>query len=121
MEEKKEKKNKGGRPTKTKDKKLDYQIGLRFSMADRVIIKLKADKAGLSMSDYIRQAAKEGKVRRMPTPEEIQLYRDFSGAVNNLNQLVKESHKQNLSMIAPDLLKMMKALNDLIKRFDNQD
>ena len=84
---------------------------------------MKAEKAGLNASDYVRQAAKKAQVKakRKLAPEEIQLINDLSGVANNLNQLTKEAHKQNLAMIAPELLKALKKVNNLLEKFDNDN
>lgn len=121
MENKKAERKKGGRPKKADPDKRGSTIGIRFSKSESTLIKLKAEKAGISASDYVRQSAKKSTVNRMPTPEEIQLFKDFTAVSNNLNQLTKEAHKQNLAMIGPSLLKTMSELNRILKEIDNKN
>jgi len=124
MEEEKEEKKqkgKGGRPIKEESQKRSYRIGLRFSMAEKVSLKQKAERAGLTPSEYIRQASLKGRIIPAPGAEELKAYRELTGIANNLNQLTKEAHKQNLPMIAPRLLKAMEDVNKLIKSLDNKD
>lgn len=114
-----QKKPKGGRPKSEAKDKLNSQIGVRFSMADQVKIKLKAEAANMSASDYIRQAAINATVKRPPTPEEMELYRVLAGMANNLNQLTKEAHKQNLPSLSPLILRSLNEINATIKKLQN--
>jgi len=121
MEENKEKKNKGGRPVKKI--KREYSIGFYASLKEKTIIQEKSSKAGARVADYVRELAVNGKVRKRDTPEQIQLYKDIRGAVNNLNQLTKEAHKEGLSGLQTKLVKTLNELNGLLERLrdDNQD
>lgn len=117
--ENQEKKTKGGRPKKGASNGLNSQIGVRFSMADRVLIRLKAEKAGLTASDFIRQSALSATIKQPPSEEQRKLYRDLSGMANNLNQLAKEAHKQNLPTLAPLLLRAINEINTTLKLIQN--
>ena len=124
MEEKKEEKKekgKGGRPRKTESQKRSYRIGLRFTKAEKVSLNQKAERAGIGAAQYIRQAALNGIIIPPPGAEELKAYRELTGIANNLNQLTREAHKQNLTMIAPRLLKAMEEVNKIIKSLDNKD
>jgi hypothetical protein len=90
-------------------------------MAEKVSLKQKAERAGLTPAEYIRQASLKGRIIPAPGAEELKAYRELTGIANNLNQLTKEAHKQNLPMIAPRLLKAMEDVNKLIKSLDNKD
>ena len=55
METVRMKKKKGGRPTKTLKKEL--RVTARFSKLEYYILQQKSGKAGINISEYLRQAA----------------------------------------------------------------
>ena len=96
-------------------------MGFNASLIERTIIREKAKMNGVKLADYLRDLALKGKVRRRPTIEEIKLFRDLAGVSNNLNQLTREAHRQNLSILIPKLLKTLDELNKLIESYDHKD
>ena len=118
MEEEK-KKNKGGRPAKKL--KRDSKMGFNATLVERTVIQAKAKQSGLKAADYLRDLALRGKLRQVPTAEELQLFRDLSGVANNLNQLTKEAHQQNLSALVPKVLRTLDEIHHLIKHLDHKD
>lgn len=83
-------KNKGGRPPKTI--KRNRIIALKCTLLEERIIRGKAKKAMLSVSEYLREMAINGAImmRGRPLPKEILA---FTGTLNhlaaNLNQIAK--------------------------------
>ncbi len=106
--------NKGGRPTKAV--KRESKMGFNATATERLVIQEKAKRSGLRLADYLRQIAMQGKARARPTPEELQLYRDLTGVANNLNQLTKAAHQQNLSVMVPRLLKTLEEVTNALKK-----
>ena len=82
-------------------------MGFNATLVEHAVILEKAKKYGLRPADYLRDLAMKGKPRHMATTEEMQLYRDITGIANNLNQLTKEAHRQNLSALVPKLLRIL--------------
>jgi hypothetical protein len=113
MEEEKRKQRKGGRPPK--EDKRTHQLGISLTSVELAKVTAKAMMAGLRPAVYIRQMAVDGKAIPLPSPADVQLHRDLTGAANNLNQLTKEAHQQNLLVIVPRLLKNLEAVNQLIQ------
>lgn len=118
MEEKKEIK-KGGRPPKII--KRESKMGFNATKVERTVIQEKAKKTGLRVADYLRDLALKGKPRQMATAEELKLYRDIAGMANNLNQLTKEAHQQNLPALVPRVLKTLEEINKALKALDNKN
>jgi hypothetical protein len=114
-------KHKGGRPSKEATSKLGYKIGLRFTLVESTLIKIKAKNAGVTPSRYIRESALTGNVKGRLSQEEQKLFRSLEGMANNLNQIAKEAHKQNLALVIPRLLETMKAINQTIQSYDNKN
>ncbi len=114
-------KHKGGRPSKEATAKLVHKIGLRFTLVESTLIKIKAKNAGVTPSRYIRESALTGNVNGRLSEEEQKLFRSLEGMANNLNQIAKEAHKQNLALVIPRLLETMKAINQTIQSYDNKN
>ena len=119
MDEIKTKNHKGGRPPKKITRST--KMGFNASLVEHAIIRQKAKMNGVKLADYLRDLALHGKVRRIPTPIEIQMLRDFSGTTNNLNQIAKEAHQQKLPSLIPKLLKTVDAINKFLHDYDHQD
>lgn len=83
--------NKGGRPPKTI--KRNRTIGLKCTLLEERIIRGKAKKAMLSVSEYLREMAINGTImmRGRPLPKEILA---FTATLNhlaaNLNQIARQ-------------------------------
>jgi len=118
MEEENRKRNKGGRPPKIE--KQEYKLSFNATLSDKQFILAKAQRSGVRLADYLRDIALKGKVRDLPTAEEIQQTRDLTGVANNLNQLTKEAHKQNLAFFVPDLLDLLTKLHKTLEAIDNK-
>ncbi len=87
-------KHAGGRPSKTK--KRNITKGIRFTLDEYLIIKTKAAKAGKNLTTYIRHAALEQNMKPTLTGEERHYVRQLIGMANNLNQLTKKAHQNDL-------------------------
>jgi hypothetical protein len=88
---------------------------------ESTLIKIKAKNAGVTPSRYIRESALTGNVNGRLSEEEQKLFRSLEGMANNLNQIAKEAHKQNLALVIPRLLETMKAINQTIQSYDNKN
>ena len=86
--------NKGGRPTK--EIKRDKLMGVKCSSIEKFLIKTRAQKSGLTVSEYLRNLGLGSKIdmRKIPFPKEIL---QFTGTLNhlaaNLNQIAKKRNQ----------------------------
>lgn len=85
-------KHSGGRPKKPV--KRDIVKGVRFTKSEYYVVKLKAAKAGIGISLFVRQMAINGKVQPLLDDEERQFVRQLVGMANNLNQITKKGHQE---------------------------
>ncbi|WP_197285468.1 plasmid mobilization relaxosome protein MobC [Pedobacter sp. R20-19] len=108
-------KSKGGRPVKKI--KREKIIMVRLSKTDHFIIEGKANKAGIKISDWFRQAAKAGKVSPRISPEDLKVFRMLAGMANNLNQLTKLSHEQGLLVFQKKCRELMGKIHKLINNY----
>lgn len=97
METVRMKKKKGGRPTKKLKREL--RITARFSKLEHYILQQKAGKAGINVSEFLRQAAITVKVTARLTEEERNIIRQLIGMANNLNQMAKVANREGMRSI----------------------
>lgn len=112
-------KAKGGRPIKTIKK--DSGIRVRLSKTERYLISEKAKKAGLKLSDWVRQAAKTATVKSRFSADEMSMMRTLTGMANNLNQLTKLAHQQGLLVIQKRCRDLISLIDDVLQYFVRDD
>lgn len=115
MEKENTGKNRGGRPRKTGNRAINFSI--RFTNPERFVLKEKAKLAGITLSNYIRQAALTGKIFSKISPKEQALLRSLSGIAGNLNQLTKASHKEGFTKNAFHFSNLLKGIEEVITKF----
>ncbi|MBS7566839.1 hypothetical protein KHS38_20710 [Mucilaginibacter sp. Bleaf8] len=111
--------NTGGRP-KSRIKK-DDNIKVRVSATQRLRIAAKAEKAGLSLSEFFRQAALKAVVRPRMSKEEAAHYRTFAGAANNFNQFVKMAHQAGILTMTKKGWELLHEIENILKRIKGDD
>lgn len=119
MEEKKKERNKGGRPKK--EVARTHKMGFNATPLEFDRIKGKAYQAGLKVADYLRDCALRAKPRKTLSEEQRKHYQVLAGLANNLNQLTKEAHKQNLPSLAPILLRTLNEINTTLKQMQHDN
>jgi len=112
-------KAKGGRPIKIIKK--DSGVRIRLSRTERYLIDEKAKKAGMKISEWMRQASKNAKVQSRFSADEMNMMRTLAGMANNLNQLTKLAHQQGLLVIQRNCRELISLINDALKYFVEHD
>lgn len=85
-----ESKNKGGRPPKDPEKKRDQVLKSYTTKEEKEAIEFKADFAGLSVSDFLRDLALDMEVSHKANSEELQAVRYLLGKISgHTNQIAK--------------------------------
>ena len=104
---------KGGRPRKYNEGQQAPRATVRFSQSEYEKILHQAEAAGLSVSDYCRQAALTAEVKAAIRPDVVPLLNELRAIGNNLNQLAKKAQADGIRSIAfkaDDALNQLKAL-----------
>ena len=83
-----------GRPKKAI--RQEKNIGFFVTHQQYFIIQQKASKAGVNLSDYLRQTAVFGEVRTRWTEEERELFKGLVSISNDIHQLVELSRKEGV-------------------------
>lgn len=100
-------KRKSGRPIKTE--KRVRTTGIRFSKNELFIIKGKAEKAGLLLTQYVRKMAINGEIKRRFVSQLI-------GMSNNLNQLAKRCHEEGALTAVRHFEKYRNQIDELLNQ-----
>ncbi|WP_028890689.1 mobilization protein MbpA [Tenacibaculum sp. 47A_GOM-205m] len=88
----------------------NYKIEFRCSLYEKKLLKVKAKKAGLSLSEFCRKSANEKEISERLTDEQISLYKMLVQYHNNfksIGNLIKNKH--------PDLYQKVYQTADEIK------
>lgn len=83
-----------GRPAK--NTKREIRAAVRFTKSEYFIVKEMAAKAGINVSDYLRQVAINAEIKSRLTDEEKQFVSQLIGMSNNLNQIAKICHQEGI-------------------------
>ncbi len=90
------------------------RITVRLNSEEYNTIKDKATYFRVPMALYIRNAALD-KYMKSPLSEQDQnMWRNLSGACNNLNQLTRLAHTNGLNSMALEIIKMLKEFESII-------
>lgn len=115
VQELKQKKRKGGRPSKPV--KRQKVVCVRFTKTEHFIAAQKAEKAKSSLSDYIRESAIHALVKARFSEEDRHFYRQFTGLANNINQMAKLAHQEGLLSALFRFENDLNLINEALKRF----
>lgn len=113
MENKRKNKSKGGRPTKGEDK-LTVSINLKLTPKDYNFLKEKAEKMGLTPTQYAREMTVNGGIKSRFTLEELDLTRKLAGMANNLNQIAKRINRNEYLQVGLDLVVLASKIKELV-------
>lgn len=109
-------KHKGGRPVKAL--KRETATGIRFTKDEYFLVKHKAAKAGMRITQYIREMSVQGQVTARLTPEERSQVRQLVGLANNLNQLTKTAHQEGILKAMFYFGKYVKELDGVLRKLN---
>ncbi len=112
MDDSTKKKKQKGRPPKEADK-LSRSINLKLTAADYETVQKKAEKVGLTVTQYAREMTLNGGVKSRFTVEELDLIRKLSGEANNLNQLAKRAHQAGYQRVGNEVMVVLEWIKAL--------
>jgi len=102
-----------GRPPKVK--KQEKFIGYFVTKTQYFVIQQKAVKAGVNISDYMRQAAMTAQVKAKWTEEERAMVRQLVGISVELHRLVELARKEGSAQVALLFVKHRDVMDSIIK------
>ncbi len=107
-------KNRGGRPTVEESKRRSYTVNIRVNSQELMMLRLSAKEAGISDSEYARQAITKGKVEPRITPETMSLVRRLCGMDNNLNQIARQANTAGYRDVNRECLRLAAQIGSVI-------
>jgi hypothetical protein len=113
----------GGRPAKKLGEKRRYTVSVKLDTREYVSLKTKANLAGISRSEYIRQSISWSVIRSRLTPELNSHIRKLSGMGNNLNQIARKANAEGYTNARSEYLYLADKIDNVIKdiRDDSKD
>lgn len=111
--------NKGGRP-RSENKKC-YSINVAFDEVQYKIVLKNAQIANMNKTEWVRKSAILKKIYPRYTPDELKIFRDFSGVANNLNQLTKKANECGLGSFAVYCRDTVDHVNQYLNRLKMYD
>ncbi|MDO3645296.1 plasmid mobilization relaxosome protein MobC [Mucilaginibacter sp. L3T2-6] len=112
-------KHKGGRPKASI--KRESHAKIRLTATERILYNGRAKDAGMSLSDFVRDAIKSARVIARLSVEDMKLMRMMTGLANNLNQLTKLAHRDGLLSVARKCSEVLNDIDQALKYFNNDD
>jgi hypothetical protein len=107
----------GGRPKKAI--RQEKGIGFFVTKQQYFIIKGKAERAGVNLSDYLRQTAVFGQVKTRWTEEERDLFKKLVGICNDMSLVIRLCRQEG-AVSAARYFEQHRDLMDLVlKRFSH--
>ena len=110
-------KRRAGRPAKIIKREIRKTI--RFSANEHFIVKEKAAKAGLKLTEFIRQTAVYTTIKARLTVEERAMVKALIGMANNINQIAKACHRENVLQAMYYFQSTIKELDEVLKKLKN--
>lgn len=107
---------KGGRPRKSRDELRCHHVKAGFTDLEFDTVEYKAKQAGERVSDYIRAASLNAKVKARINEEQLELMRDIARMGNNLNQLARRANAGGFESVARQCTQFMVGLSILLDR-----
>jgi len=117
METVKRTKKKAGRPAKII--KRETRKTIRFSAKEYFIVKENAAKAGLKLTEYIRQTAIYATIKARLTAEERVMLKALIGMANNVNQIAKACHQESVLQAMYYFQSVIKDFDEILKKLKN--
>jgi hypothetical protein len=117
METGKKTKKKAGRPVKIIKRQIRKTI--RFTGNEFFIVKENSAKAGLKPAEYIRQTAIYATIKARLTQEERAIIKALIGMANNVNQIAKACHQENVLQAMFYFQSTIKELDEILKKLKN--
>ena len=106
--------------TEQQEPKREKEVKVRMTQAEHYAIGEKAHKAGKQLAVYMRDAALQKEIKAQLTPQQIEAYvayrKMFTGLSNNLNQLLREVHKEGLMKYAAKIETIVKEIEEKLKQ-----
>ena len=107
-----------GRPKLSDAEKLKYRIAVKFCTKDFYELKAKANRAGMSYSEFARLAIIGCEIRERLTPKQMDCIRKISGMANNLNQIARKANAAGYTNARTEYLYLAPEIDKILNKID---
>ena len=108
--------NRNGRPAKGAVEKKGHKVSLKMGIVDYYLLKAKARLAGLTLSEYVRQAIEKSEVKQRLSSEQLGYIRQLSGMANNINQIARKVNAAGYTEFYRECRDMIDWLDKIVKQ-----
>lgn len=109
-------KKKGGRPPMPEDERRQHTVKTGFNDLDHDTLVYRADNAGMSVSEFVHEAALNTPVKAHISDEHIEQVRGLAAMGNNLNQIARQANTSGLPSVIHLVRQILSDLQQLISR-----
>ena len=110
-----QKKNKGGRPRKTTDKK-SKALTIRFTKTEYLRVKARKKKANFkSASGFVAHAALHNPIQQHFLHSDVEFVKDLAGMGSNLNQLAHQANISGVKSVEDAVLELIGQISEVVQ------
>jgi len=109
----------GGRPTKNSSEKKQRVVSTKLTRPYFYAIQKRAEDAGISLSEYVRQAVVSSQIVQRISHQDADTLRILAGEANNLNQLARQANTSGFARIAAELLPLKDRITEIINKLSD--
>lgn len=109
-------KKKGGRPPKSEDDRRIHKVKTGFNDFDHDTLVYRAQSAGMSVSEFVHEAALTTPIKAHISDEQLEQVRGLTAMGNNLNQIARQANTSGLPSVLQLARQILSDLQQLISR-----
>ena len=109
----------GGRPAKNSIEKKQRVVSTKLAKPYFYAIQKRAEDAGISLSEYVRQAVVNSQIVPRISRQDTDTLRKLAGEANNLNQLARQANISGFAIIADELITLKNSITDIINQLSD--
>jgi predicted DNA binding CopG/RHH family protein len=107
---------KGGRPAKNNIEKKQQVVSTKLTRPYFYAIQKRAEEAGISMSEYVRQAVVYGQIVPRISRQDADTLRKLAGEANNINQIARQANASGFACVAVELPALKNQITEIINQ-----
>ena len=110
-----QKKNKGGRPRKTTDKK-SKALTIRFTKTEYLRVNARRKQANFnSTSEFVAHSALYNPIQQHYLRSDVEFIKDIAGMGSNLNQIAHQVNIFGIKAVEDAALELLKQISELVQ------
>lgn len=111
--------NENGRPKLSATEKKGYKVTVKFATAEYYSLKAKAKQAGMTISNFVREALNRSEVKERLNAGHLRHILQLTGMANNLNQIARRANSAGYLAAKTDSETLAKSIDNVIKSIEN--